>query len=123
MRRRTDKIVDQALGRNTPHWRLKHACPACMYKLEGEEALIFAILATMDGNDSLKRVLKRNRKTGAEYEEEPALGPSVEREESRDGGENYFLSRERVDEWAKARLVNILPTDVGIPCFLKTDGG
>ncbi|KAJ6586794.1 hypothetical protein DFH09DRAFT_1307908 [Mycena vulgaris] len=56
------------------------------------------MLTTMDGNDSLKRVLKHDRKTGAQHEEEPML--------------------EKVDEWAKARLADILPAneDPKNPC-------
>ncbi|KAJ7811116.1 hypothetical protein B0H13DRAFT_2243338 [Mycena leptocephala] len=46
---------DKALGRDAPDWRLKNGCPACTYKLEGEMKLIFEMLVTMDGNDSLKR--------------------------------------------------------------------
>ncbi|KAK7018516.1 hypothetical protein R3P38DRAFT_3320220 [Favolaschia claudopus] len=113
LRRQTEKVVKEALGRDTPDWRLKHACPACMYKLEGEEELVFAILKTMDGNNSLKRVLRRRKTDGSE--EEPTLGPSVEREDPRDGGEDYFLSRERVDRWAKTRLGEILATEDN-PC-------
>ncbi|KAF8143976.1 hypothetical protein K438DRAFT_1922403 [Mycena galopus ATCC 62051] len=103
LRRQTDHRVNVALGRDTPGWQLKHTCPVCMYKLEGEEDLIFSMLVTMDGNDSLKR-------------EEPVLGPSKEREDSRDGGEDYFLSREEVDKWAKGRVADVLPTDANNPC-------
>ncbi|KAF8166437.1 hypothetical protein K438DRAFT_1921486 [Mycena galopus ATCC 62051] len=114
LRRQTDHRVNVALGRDTPGWRLKHTCPACMYKLEGEEDLIFSMLVTMDGNDSLKRVLRRTKTDGSE--EEPVLGPSKEREDSRDGGEDYFLSREEVDKWAKGRVADVLPTDANNPC-------
>jgi ferredoxin-like protein FixX len=34
-------------------WHMKHACPACLYKLEGEDTLIFDMLTTIDGNNSL----------------------------------------------------------------------
>ncbi|KAJ7306958.1 hypothetical protein DFH08DRAFT_918538 [Mycena albidolilacea] len=95
--RQTDCLVNSALGRNTPNWRLKHTCPACMYKLEGEDELIFSMLFNMDGNDSLKRVLKRLKTDGSE--EEPTAGPSIERDDSRDGGEDYFLRQEQVDQW------------------------
>ena len=81
-----------------------------MYKLEGEDELIFSMLTTMDGNDSLKRVLRRAKTDGSE--DEPTLGPSMEREDSRDGGEDYFLTREQVDRWAKKRVAEILPADV-----------
>ncbi|KAJ7833444.1 hypothetical protein B0H14DRAFT_2364292 [Mycena olivaceomarginata] len=76
-------------------------CPACMYKLEGEDELIFSMLFNMDGNDSLKRALKRLKTDGSE--EEPTAGPSIERDDSRDGGEDYFLRWERVDRWVRSR--------------------
>ncbi|KAF8133150.1 hypothetical protein K438DRAFT_1787703 [Mycena galopus ATCC 62051] len=114
LRRQTDALVNSALGRDAPDWRLKHTCPACMYKLKGEDALIFSMLTTMDGNDSLKRVLRHSKTDGSE--EEPTLGPSKEREDSRDGGEDYFLSRDQVDKWAKGRVADILPTDANNPC-------
>ncbi|KAF7342695.1 hypothetical protein MSAN_02027400 [Mycena sanguinolenta] len=114
LRRETDKIVNSALGRDTPNWRMKHTCPACMYKLEGEDELIFSMLTAMDGNDSLTRVLRRSKTDGSETE--PTLGPSIEREDSRDGGEDYFLTREQVDRWAKDRVADILPTDAENPC-------
>ncbi|KAJ7867193.1 hypothetical protein B0H14DRAFT_3441890 [Mycena olivaceomarginata] len=60
IRRRVDERVMLLLGRDSK-WRMKHACPACMYKLEGEDKLIFDMLTTMDGNDSLKRVLRRSK--------------------------------------------------------------
>ncbi|KAF7374152.1 hypothetical protein MSAN_00296900 [Mycena sanguinolenta] len=114
LRQQTDKLVGSALGRDAPNWRMKHTCPACMYKLEGEDELIFSMLTTMDGNDSLKRVLRRSKTDGSE--DEPTLGPSIEREDSRDGGDDYFLSREEVDRWAKDRVADILPTDAKNPC-------
>ncbi|KAJ6555622.1 hypothetical protein DFH09DRAFT_1248404 [Mycena vulgaris] len=121
LRRRTDERVVHALGRDTS-WRLNHACPACMYKLEGEDQLIFSILTTMDGNDSLKRVLRRE-KTSLEEDEadEPTLAKSKEGVDNRDAGEGYFISREKVDKWAKSRLGEQLPmqaraVDVDNPC-------
>jgi len=85
-----------------------------MYKLEGEDELIFSILTTMDGNDSLKRVLRREKTTMAEDEaDEPTLAKSRERVDNRDAGDGYFLSRERVDQWAKSRLGEQLPMRAG----------
>ncbi|KAF8212597.1 hypothetical protein K438DRAFT_1481765, partial [Mycena galopus ATCC 62051] len=55
IRAAVDAHVQKALSRDTPNWRLKNACPACMYKLEGENDLPLPFLATMDGNNSLKR--------------------------------------------------------------------
>ncbi|KAJ7831313.1 hypothetical protein B0H14DRAFT_2592757 [Mycena olivaceomarginata] len=71
----TDEHVMNVLGHNSK-WRLKHVCPARMYKLEGEDQLIFDMLTTMDGNDSLKRVLWRLPSDG-EGNGEPTLGRST----------------------------------------------
>ncbi|KAJ7058287.1 hypothetical protein C8F01DRAFT_1220566 [Mycena amicta] len=108
LRRRSEALVLEALGRNNAIWRLTHACPACMYKLDGEDKLIFEMLVTMDGNDSLKRVLRRE---SVADDSDDAVGPSAEREDNRDGGDGYFLSREVVDRWARRRLGNLLPTE------------
>ncbi|KAJ7170394.1 hypothetical protein C8R43DRAFT_1120826 [Mycena crocata] len=119
IRRRVDERVLKALRRDSS-WRLKHACPACTYKLEGEDTLIFELLTTMDGNDSLKRVLRREK--GEENESgEPTLGKSRERVDHRDAGDGYMISREKVDKWAKTRLANMLPmqggnSDTDNPC-------
>ncbi|KAH9831718.1 uncharacterized protein C8Q71DRAFT_798813 [Rhodofomes roseus] len=51
-----DKLVDSALGRDTPDWRMHNACAPCLYKLEHEPTLKYSLLATMDGNQSLKLV-------------------------------------------------------------------
>ena len=60
IREEVQKHVNVALGRDSPDWRLRHACPACTYKLEGKAELIFKMLVTMDGNDSLKRILRQD---------------------------------------------------------------
>ncbi|KZT63775.1 hypothetical protein DAEQUDRAFT_658875, partial [Daedalea quercina L-15889] len=51
-----DNLVSSALGRNDPQWRMHNACAPCLYSLEGEEQLTPALLAAMDGNQSLKFV-------------------------------------------------------------------
>ncbi|KAJ7048099.1 hypothetical protein C8F01DRAFT_1268696 [Mycena amicta] len=106
LRRRSEKLVLDTLGRDNAVWRLTQTCPACMYKLEGEEKLIFEMLVTMDGNDSLKRVLRRGR-----VDEDGVIGESVEREDNRDGGDGYILSWTVVVGWAKRRVGNLLPTE------------
>ncbi|KAJ7321900.1 hypothetical protein DFH08DRAFT_1030550 [Mycena albidolilacea] len=88
MRCQTDKQVMRALGRDSS-WRLKHACPACTYKLTGEDALIFDMLVTMDGNDSLKQ--------------------SHERVDNRDAGDGCYTSRQRVERWVRDRVADRLP--------------
>src|ERR1700690_4681092 len=68
-----EKCVQTVLQRNSPDWRLHHACPACTYKLEGENDLIFSMLLTFDGNDSLKCFLRREPEgaTAVDGEEPP----------------------------------------------------
>ncbi|KAJ7620205.1 hypothetical protein FB45DRAFT_980923 [Roridomyces roridus] len=97
LRRRTEAQVLHHLGRDTPAWRMKNCCPACTYKLEGEDQLIFSMLVTMDGNDSLKRVLRRGP-------DDDGPGESNERYDDRDASDGYYLSREEVDAWARRRV-------------------
>lgn len=94
--------MKHVLGRDTPNWRLKNACPACMYKLEGEPPLVLPLLTTMDGNNSLKRFHRRERT------EEGSAGASKEREDSRQVPGDYYLSPEEVNEWGKEELEELL---------------
>jgi hypothetical protein len=115
IREDVQRHVGVALQRDSPNWRLSHACPACTYKLEGEADLIFKMLVTMDGNDSLKRILRRQPlETPAEGEPEPEgpqVGVSRELPDHRTVAGDYLLSREKVDRWAKDILKEVLPTD------------
>ncbi|KAJ7921642.1 hypothetical protein B0H13DRAFT_1604343 [Mycena leptocephala] len=99
-----DDRVKKALGRDAPDWHLKNGCPACTYKLEGEMKLIFEMLVTMDGNDSLKRVLTKEK--GVVDENGTAKRGGSERPDPRaaDAGGTYFLSREKVDRFTKEML-------------------
>lgn len=56
--RRIHKKIDIVLGRDGPNERLKRACPACTYQLEGELKLPYEFLCAADGNMSLKRFKK-----------------------------------------------------------------
>ncbi|KAG6826205.1 hypothetical protein H0H92_000724 [Tricholoma furcatifolium] len=103
--------VDAALGRNLPKWRLKNACPSCTYKLEGEGDLIFKMLFTMDGNDSLKRLRCAAKLNANDDTSTPRLPESKARSDSRTVGGDRYLTREEVDLWAKAALEEVLPAD------------
>jgi hypothetical protein len=111
-----DDRVKKALGRDAPDWRLKNGCPACTYKLEGEMKLIFDMLVTMDGNNSLKRVLTKEK--GSEDENGGARRGGTERPDPRtaDAGGTYFLSREKVDRFTKELLAQFAKAPVSI-CF------
>ncbi|KAF8212930.1 hypothetical protein K438DRAFT_1565919 [Mycena galopus ATCC 62051] len=98
-----DKRVKKALQRDSKDWRLKNCCPACTYKLEGEGQLYFSMLATCDSNNSLKRVLRKDK--GFTEDGVPLRG-GCERPDPREAsaGGDYFISRPEVDWWVKERL-------------------
>ncbi|KAF8168860.1 hypothetical protein K438DRAFT_1615960 [Mycena galopus ATCC 62051] len=105
-----DNRVNKALQRDSKDWRLKNCCPACTYKLEGEGQLYFSMLATCDGNNSLKRVLRKDK--GFTEDGVPLRG-GCERPDPRaaSAGGDYFISRPDVDRWVKERLAEevVLP--------------
>ncbi|KAF8163878.1 hypothetical protein K438DRAFT_1618050 [Mycena galopus ATCC 62051] len=98
-----DKRVKKALQRDSKDWRLKNCCPACTYKLEGEGQLYFSMLATCDGNNSLKRVPGKDK--GFTEDGVPLRG-GCERPDPREAsaGGDYFISWSEVDRWVKERL-------------------
>ncbi|KAF8515032.1 hypothetical protein BU17DRAFT_93915 [Hysterangium stoloniferum] len=69
--------------RDTPDWRIKHSCPPCLYQLADEPALSPSIIGAVDGNNSLKRFIK---KTAAE--------------DTLAFESDYFLSRDFVNQFA-----------------------
>ncbi|EIW83300.1 hypothetical protein CONPUDRAFT_42015, partial [Coniophora puteana RWD-64-598 SS2] len=94
--------VQCALQRDTPDWRLKNACPACTYKLEDEDDLRFAMLYTMDGNDSMKRYRRRTSQADSMDASTSATAPvSSELPTAFKLRTDRYLSREEVDMWAK----------------------
>lgn len=88
--------IKAALHRDDPTWALRHNCPPCMYKLEGEAKLIFDILWAKDGNDSLKRWERR----AAADSSNPELGPSVESIDTRVVEGDLYIPRSDVNKWA-----------------------
>jgi hypothetical protein len=69
-----------------------------MYKLKEEPSLLFDILWAMDGNDSLKRIIRRSA-TGEDDSSEP--GPSCERNDARVVSGDMYISRDDVNNWAR----------------------
>ncbi|KAJ7435593.1 hypothetical protein B0H11DRAFT_1755896 [Mycena galericulata] len=102
---RVDRRVKKVLGRDAPDWQLKNACPACTYKLEGEQELVFSMMIPMDGGNSLKRVL---RKEATEYDDDGNTLPSASKERADPQAEtargDYFLKREDVKYWSKEAI-------------------
>ncbi|KAJ3507908.1 hypothetical protein NMY22_g16786 [Coprinellus aureogranulatus] len=97
LRQETEKRVLQALGREGL-WRRKNACPACTYRLQGEPQLLFSILVTMDGNNSLKRILRRAFEHAAGEEEDDN---GAEQEDTRQVDDGLYLTREVVDRFQR----------------------
>ncbi|KAG6881052.1 hypothetical protein C0992_001987, partial [Termitomyces sp. T32_za158] len=62
----------------------------------------------MDGNDSLKRLRNTTKPPPAEEGSEPQLGESKARHDLRTIPGDRYLTREEVDQWAKAQLEEIL---------------
>ena len=83
---RVDLHVNEALGRGKG-WRLRNACPACFYTLEGEPELDYSFMATMDGNNSAKRVNE-------------FLRGRLERMDSRPPRDDRWLSPKQVNKFA-----------------------
>lgn len=96
--------VQSTLGRDSPDWRLKHAFPTCTYKIKDEAPLLYSMLYTMDGNDSLKRVLKRSATNG----DSEALGPSSELPNTRKVTGDRYMTREDVDRWANGVVQDMM---------------
>ncbi|KAG1844785.1 hypothetical protein F4604DRAFT_1937342 [Suillus subluteus] len=95
IRRCVAAMVAKALQRDSPNWRLKHGCPACSYVLANEEQLTFKMLYAMDGNDSLKRVLRRS------LDDDDTLGISSELPTGQIFTSDRYLSRTFVDQFIR----------------------
>jgi hypothetical protein len=106
------QCVNAALRCDATNYCLRHSCPAFTYKLQDEGNLILKMLVTMDGNDSLKCILQQDPPaTSGEGEpepKEPQVGESHEHPDLRSVGGDYLISREKVKQWAKAVLKEIL---------------
>ncbi|KAJ8454198.1 hypothetical protein ONZ51_g13169 [Trametes cubensis] len=83
--RNIDKRLKVALKRDSPEWCVHNACPACCYKLDGEQPLTFARMLALDGNNSLKRVAKFGDRNMADLREFTES--------------DYFLSVDYVDRY------------------------
>ncbi|KAG0695695.1 hypothetical protein DFH29DRAFT_984896 [Suillus ampliporus] len=93
-----DSLVTAALRRDTPDWRLKHACPSCTYVLQDEQSLRLRLLYAMDGNDSLKRILRR-----AIGMDDDNIGPSSELPTPQQVSGDRYLTREGAEQRGQRR--------------------
>jgi hypothetical protein len=109
---------------------IKNLCPCCTYIFKDEDKLKFSMLYTIDGNNSLKRIIRRETvpeapeptaqaPTTTEEMPQPVLGPSSEVKDSQTVGRGIYLTREQVNEWAKEVLTELVPgfdNDNNNPC-------
>ncbi|KIJ57766.1 hypothetical protein HYDPIDRAFT_34807 [Hydnomerulius pinastri MD-312] len=93
-----DKLVSQVLHRDSADWRLKHVCPACTYTLNSEAPLKFKLLYAMDGNDSLKRIIRRSPEIGGD---DTAARPSCELPTYQVVSSGLYLPRDYVNQFGK----------------------
>ena len=99
-----ENLIAEVLNRDQPDWYIKHVCPACTYVLKNEEALTFKLLYAMDGNDSLKRVV---RQEVAEDAEANLPAPSLELSTGlRLPTSGLYLSRSYVDGFKRQTEIN-----------------
>lgn len=112
--------VLQALGRDSPNWRLTNACPCCLYHVDGEPTLQFQLLCTVDGNNSLKRFARKEQV--GELDESSSLAEfnSKERLDTRAARGDYYLSQDEVNRWSKESIQGmfegVVDADEGNPC-------
>ena len=112
MRSLADDLTQKALGRDSEDWRLRHVCPPCTYVLEDEKKLKFSMLYTMDGNDSLKRIQRREAipiSPDDNPSNVPVLSKSSELTDTRAAGKGVYLTNEQVDQWSKETLAQLSP--------------
>ncbi len=77
------------------------------------------MLGTMDGNDSMKRVEKRESEI-IDEDGGAQPGPSIERLDLRNDQGDYFIPRDKVDQWLNKAigksLVHLRDGDDESPC-------
>ncbi|THU86725.1 hypothetical protein K435DRAFT_614977, partial [Dendrothele bispora CBS 962.96] len=87
-------LVRKSLHRDSIDWRILNACPSCQTRVIGEKSLPVRMMVAIDGNNSLKRIARRDPPSEAGI-----LGESREQNDPRDGGQDYFLTQKEVEEW------------------------
>ncbi|KAJ3924950.1 MAG: hypothetical protein NXY57DRAFT_1044515 [Lentinula lateritia] len=93
----------EVLGRQGRDWRMLNACPPCQYQLQEDDKLGVRMIVTMDGNDSLRRVeRKEDVLQDVEKDGETLPQTSKERLDHRVGGGDYFAPRSETTAWDEA---------------------
>ncbi|KAG8722579.1 hypothetical protein FRC09_006050 [Ceratobasidium sp. 395] len=71
------KDLDKLLSQTDANWHQKHKCPACSYKLNDELPLRPWMMFSMDGNNSLKQLLKGGHEDVGSYTPAYFISPSA----------------------------------------------
>lgn len=81
-----------------------------MYELKDEKPLLYKMFYSFDGNDSLKRAVRRAQSDDVDE----SMGPINERPSIRKVQGDRYLLQEYVDKWANATTKELLgdPGDV-----------
>jgi hypothetical protein len=107
IKRRVDDRIMCVLGREDPSFRIKHFCPACTHKKEGEtETLRYKILYSIDGGTSLKRF----KDAGAASKEHHFQS-------------SFLLSRDTVENWKHVIKKTVQKRKKGRTSRLQADQG
>lgn len=110
--------VRSTLNRDGRVWRMLNACVACQYRLLEDDELEVRMILQKDGNDSLKRVeRKEDRLVDKEDTGVNLPAASKERIDCRIAGESYFASLEETKAWDESNWENLAetPPDVSDP--------
>ncbi|KAG1860363.1 hypothetical protein F4604DRAFT_1882611 [Suillus subluteus] len=94
-------MVMKSIWRDSPNWCLKHTCLACSYVLADEEQLTFKMLYAMDGNDSLKRVIRRTLNNNNNNNNSDSVGICSELPTGQTLTSDRYLSHTFVDQFAQ----------------------
>jgi hypothetical protein len=97
-----DLRVNEAFGRGKG-WRLRNACPACLYKVKDEPELEFSFMATVDGNNSAKRTNE-------------FLRNAQERIDTRQPRDERWLSQAHVNRFADEVAARSVSATYGAAC-------
>lgn len=69
------------------------------------------MLVTMDGNDSLKRIIQKDLPELSDEGNTVMTGLSKEVFDSRQVPGDYYISREKVNRWARDPVMQVLQTE------------
>ncbi|KAG1888073.1 hypothetical protein F4604DRAFT_1570206, partial [Suillus subluteus] len=94
--RQVELQVSEALGHNSPNWRVLNTCPPCSFKLEGELPLLYQSMIVFNGNNSLSQMA-------------PLGGHKVD--DTRTFDSDFFLSHDYVNLFADEVSSSQAPAD------------